>query len=138
MNNLNLIQENIHFVENVKLFTDVNNQIFDRIVSNLKSGQELTIDGIKVLVPNMASHLLDGIEIDYEDKKPTSDKDIKSILNYGQEVKLIKKLLKSPRELLARKVIKTINKMTRIRLFRLLLETLFQITCALMLCGASR
>ena len=41
---------------------------------------------------------------------------------------IIKKLLKSPRELLARKVIKTINKMTRIRLFRLLLETLFQIT----------
>ena len=48
MNNLNLIQENIHFVENVKLFTDVNNQIFDRIVSNLKSGQELTIDGLGI------------------------------------------------------------------------------------------
>jgi len=48
MNNLNLIQENIHFVENVKLFTDVNNQIFDRIVSNLKSGQELTIDRLGI------------------------------------------------------------------------------------------
>ena len=30
--------------------------------------QELMIGGVKVLVPNMASHLLDGIEIDYEDK----------------------------------------------------------------------
>ena len=48
MNNLNLIQENVHFVENVKLFTDVNNQIFDRIISNLKSGQQLTIDGLGI------------------------------------------------------------------------------------------
>ena len=30
--------------------------------------QELFIDGIRVLVPNAASHLLNGIEIDYEDK----------------------------------------------------------------------
>ena len=36
-----------------------------------------------------------SIEIDYEDKKPTSDKDIKSIVNYGQVVKLIKKLTKN-------------------------------------------
>ena len=36
-----------------------------------------------------------GLEIDYEDKKPTNDKDIKSIVNYGQVVKLIRKLTKS-------------------------------------------
>ena len=30
-----------------------------------------------------------NLEIDYEDKKPTNDKDIKSIVNYGQVVKLI-------------------------------------------------
>ena len=36
-----------------------------------------------------------SLEIDYEDKKPTSDKDIKSIVNYGQVVKLIKKLTKN-------------------------------------------
>ena len=39
-----------------------------QIVEGAENCQELTIDGIKVLVPNMASHLLDGIEIDYEDK----------------------------------------------------------------------
>ena len=33
-----------------------------------------------------------NLEVDYEDKKPTSDKDIKSIVNYGKIVKLIKKL----------------------------------------------
>ena len=36
-----------------------------------------------------------SLEIDYEDKKPTSDKDIKSIVNYGHVVKLIKKLTKN-------------------------------------------
>ena len=36
-----------------------------------------------------------SLEIDYEDKKPTSDKDIKSIVNYGQIVKLIIKLTKN-------------------------------------------
>ena len=36
-----------------------------------------------------------NLEVDYEDKKPTSDKDIKSIVNYGQVVKLIKKLTKN-------------------------------------------
>ena len=36
-----------------------------------------------------------SLEIDYEDKKPTSDRDIKSIVNYGQVVKLIRKLTKS-------------------------------------------
>jgi dihydroneopterin aldolase len=36
-----------------------------------------------------------NLEIDYEDKKPTNDKDIKSIVNYGKIVKLIKKLTKN-------------------------------------------
>jgi len=36
-----------------------------------------------------------SLEIDYEDKKPTNDKDIKSIVNYGQVVKLITKLAKN-------------------------------------------
>ena len=35
-----------------------------------------------------------SLEIDYEDKKPTNDKDIKSIVNYGTIVKLITKLVK--------------------------------------------
>ena len=35
-----------------------------------------------------------SLEIDYQDKKPTNDKDIKSIVNYGKIVKLITKLVK--------------------------------------------
>ena len=36
-----------------------------------------------------------SLDIDYKDKKPTNDKDIKSIVNYGQIVKLIRKLTKN-------------------------------------------
>ena len=35
-----------------------------------------------------------SLEIDYKDKKPTNDKDLKSIVNYGTIVKLITKLVK--------------------------------------------
>ncbi len=35
-----------------------------------------------------------SLEIDYQDKKPTNDKDIKSIVNYSIVVKLIEKLVK--------------------------------------------
>ena len=36
-----------------------------------------------------------SLEVNYEDKKPTSDKDIKSIVNYDKIVKLITKLVKN-------------------------------------------
>ena len=34
-----------------------------------------------------------SLDIDYEDKKPSNDKDLKSIVNYAKIVKLIKKLV---------------------------------------------
>ena len=36
-----------------------------------------------------------SLEVDYRDKKPTNDKDLKSIVNYNKLVKLIKKLVKN-------------------------------------------
>ena len=36
-----------------------------------------------------------NLDINYEDKKPSNDKDIKSIVNYAKIVKLIKKLIKN-------------------------------------------
>ena len=35
------------------------------------------------------------LEVNYEDKKPSNDKDFKSIVNYAKIVKLIKKLVKN-------------------------------------------
>ncbi len=48
MVNLKLIQENIHLVENIKLFTVVNKQIFDKIVLKLKSESKLTLDDLDI------------------------------------------------------------------------------------------
>ena len=36
-----------------------------------------------------------SLEVDYMDKKPSNDKDLKSIVNYAKIVKLIKKLVKN-------------------------------------------
>ena len=36
-----------------------------------------------------------SLEVDYEDKKHSNDKDLKSIVNYAKIVKLIKKLVKN-------------------------------------------
>ena len=35
------------------------------------------------------------LEVNYEDKKPSNDRDIKSIVNYAKLVKIIKKLVKN-------------------------------------------
>ena len=40
--NLKLMQENIHLIENIKLFTEVNKQIFEKIISKLKSPEQIT------------------------------------------------------------------------------------------------
>ena len=36
-----------------------------------------------------------SLQVDYRDKKPTNDKDLKSIVNYDKLVKIIKKLVKN-------------------------------------------
>ena len=48
INNLNLIQENIHLVENIKLFTQFNKQIFQEILSKLKSERKITLESINL------------------------------------------------------------------------------------------
>ena len=69
-----------------------------------------------------------SLEIDYEDKKPTNDRDIKSIVNYGQVVKLIKKLTKNKHynflETLAEDVFDTLFKDKRIGKIMLKIEKL--------------
>ena len=69
-----------------------------------------------------------SLEIDYEDKKPTNDKDIKSIVNYGQVVKLIRKLTKNKHynflETLAEDTFDVLFKDKRIGKIRLKIEKL--------------
>ena len=69
-----------------------------------------------------------NLEVDYEDKKPTSDDDIKSIVNYGKLVKLVKKLTKNKHynflETLAEDVFDVLFKDKRIAKIKLKIEKL--------------
>ncbi len=44
MNNLDLLKSKIHLIENIKLFTKVNIQIYNKIISKLKSEDSLSIN----------------------------------------------------------------------------------------------
>ena len=48
MNNLNLIQANVHLIENIKLFSEINKKIFEIIVDKLKSGEQIIIDDLNL------------------------------------------------------------------------------------------
>jgi len=57
INNLNLVQENLQLLENIKLFTEINKQIFWEIVEKLKTGEKLLINEM-----NIDKQLLDKID----------------------------------------------------------------------------
>ena len=69
-----------------------------------------------------------SLEIDYQDKKPSNDKDLRSIVNYGTIVKLIKKLVNKKHynflETLAEAVFNEIFKDKRIGKIMLKIEKL--------------
>ena len=48
INNLNLIQVNLHLLDNIKLFTKINRQIFDEIVAKIKSGEKLLVNELSI------------------------------------------------------------------------------------------
>ena len=57
INNLSLIQENLHLIDSIKLFTDTNKQIFREIAEKIKSGEKLLINDM-----NIDGQLLDKID----------------------------------------------------------------------------
>ena len=56
MNNLNLLQANIHLIENIKLFTETNKKIFELIVEKLQSNEQISIQDL-----NLDNQLIDKI-----------------------------------------------------------------------------
>ena len=60
--------------------------------------KDLTLDlklGYYDFEKNKTQKVKFSLEVDYRDKKPTNDKDLKSIVNYDKLVRLIKKLAKN-------------------------------------------
>ena len=48
MINLDLFQENIHMIENIKLFSEENKLIHETLIDKLKSGEKLTLKQIPI------------------------------------------------------------------------------------------
>ncbi len=48
INNLELMRHNLHLIENVSLFTEVNKQIFSKIISKLKSADSLNPQDLEI------------------------------------------------------------------------------------------
>ena len=48
IHNLHLMQENIHLIENIKLFSKINIQILNKVISKLRSGENITIEGLDI------------------------------------------------------------------------------------------
>ena len=57
INNLNLIKDNFHLLENIKIFTEINKQIFTQIISYVKSNTDLSLDKLGI-----DKQLIDKIE----------------------------------------------------------------------------
>ena len=48
INNLSLINENVHLVENIKIFTNVNKQIFNQIIEKLKTDEKVSKEDLGI------------------------------------------------------------------------------------------
>jgi len=116
-NNLKIVKID----KNRKLFNYEKKILIKELTLNLKLGY---FDFEK----NKPQKVKFTLEIDYRDKKPTNDKDLKSIVNYDKIVRLIKKLVKNKHynflETLAEDVFDEIFKDKRIDKITLQIEKL--------------
>ena len=96
LNNLSLYQKNIHLIENIKLFTEVNKQILDATILKLKSGEQIAIEDL-----NLDKQLLEKINKFAPIKhilknKPNNDNQViellddisKDLFNYDLELRI--------------------------------------------------
>ncbi len=96
LNNLSFFQFNIHLVENIKIFTEINKQILKSIIDKLKSKDQIDIDKL-----NLDEQLLDKINKFAPIKhilknKPSNDDQViellddisKDLFNHGLELRI--------------------------------------------------
>ena len=96
INNLDLLKANIHLLENIKLFTEVNKKIFETIIEKLKSDTQITpqdlnldiqlTEKIKKFAP--IKHILKN-QSDDDQKKIELLEDIsRDLMNYDLEFRI--------------------------------------------------
>ena len=96
LNNLSFFQSNIHLIENIKLFTEINKQIFNSLIEKLKSNHPVDIETL-----NLDKQLIDKINkfapIKYILKKKNKNEDkviellddiSKDLFNYNLELRI--------------------------------------------------
>ncbi len=97
LNNLSLFQSNTHLVENIKLFTEINKQIFNSVIDKLKSNETIDIEKL-----NFDKQLLEKINKFAPIKhilknKPKSDNQViellddisKDLFNHDLELRIL-------------------------------------------------
>jgi len=96
MNSLDIFQENIHLIENIKLFSNENKLIFDTILLKLKSGEKFTIQEIEIdpqliaKINKFASikHILNNNQNDQKKKFELLEEISRDLKNYDLEFRI--------------------------------------------------
>ena len=96
MNNLDIIQENIHLIEDIKLFSAENKLIFESLLSKLKSGEKLTLDNLsldiqiieKIFKFASIKHILNNNQDDQNKMFELLDEISKDLKNYDLEFRI--------------------------------------------------
>ena len=96
MNNLDIIQENIHLIEDIKLFSAENKLIFDSLLSKLKSGEKLTLENLsldsqiieKIFKFASIKHILNNNQDDQNKMFELLDEISKDLKNYDLEFRI--------------------------------------------------
>ena len=96
MNNLDIIQENIHLIEDIKLFSVENKLIFESLLSKLKSGEKLTLENLsldsqiieKIFKFASIKHILNNNQDDQNKMFELLDEISKDLKNYDLEFRI--------------------------------------------------
>ena len=96
MNNLDIIQENIHLIEDIKLFSAENKLIFKSLLSKLKSGEKLTLENLsldsqiieKIFKFASIKHILNNNQDDQNKMFELLDEISKDLKNYDLEFRI--------------------------------------------------
>ncbi len=96
LNNLSFFQSNIHLIENIKLFTEINKQIFNSVINKLKLNENIDIkefdldkqllDKINKFAP--IKHILKNKPINDSQAIELLDDISKDLFNYDLELRI--------------------------------------------------
>jgi DNA primase len=96
LNNLDIFQENIHLIENIRLFSDENKLIYETLLSKLKSGEKLTLEQIpidpqlieKIFKFASIKHILNSHQNNQEKMFELLDEVSRDLKNYDLEFRI--------------------------------------------------